>query len=247
MSKAWELAKVLARAFWFRPGSVRRVWIGPYSGLRFALCPQMLVNRMRVFYGAYEDEVTDALRTALRPGMITYNSGAHVGIHALFMAKQIGPMGTVCAFEPWPANLECLERNISINRGRVGRVIAVAKAVCDQDGRISMTQGRSDGTHHLTGPEESGSVEVQATTLDSFAAETGLDPNLILVDVEGAEIAVLKGAMSLIRRARPDFILEHHGAAYQAALKEILTAEGYGISPVGSRHLLARHPENVGR
>jgi FkbM family methyltransferase len=243
MSKLWEWGKVLARAVWFREGSVRRVWIGPYSGLRFVLCPQMLVNRMCVFYSAYEAEVTEFLTAALLPGMVAYNSGAHVGIHALFMAKRVGREGTVCAFEPWPSNLECLERNIGLNRGRVGKVIPVAKAVCDRDGLISMTQGRSDGTHHLTGPEEAVSVQVQATTLDSFATETGLDPDLILVDVEGAEIAVLKGAMSLIRRARPDLLLEHHGVAYHTALKEILTAEGYGISSVGSRHLLARHPD----
>jgi FkbM family methyltransferase len=197
---------------------------------------------MRVFYSAYEAEVTAFLTDSLMPGMVAYNSGAHVGIHALFMAKKVGRKGTVCAFEPWPSNLECLERNIALNRGRVGNVIAVAKAVCDRNGRIPMTRGSTDGTHHLTGPEEAASVEVEATTLDSFAAETGLDPDLILVDVEGAEIAVLQGAMSLIRRARPDLLLEHHGDAYHAALKELLTAEGYRISSVGSRHMLARHP-----
>jgi hypothetical protein len=88
---------------------------------------------------------------------------------------------------------------------------------------------------------------VEATTLDSFATETGLDPDLILVDVEGAEMAVLKGAMGVTRQGRPDLLLEHHGAAYHAALTELLTAEGYRISPVGVRHLLAEHPDRGSR
>lgn len=235
--------KSLSRVVWFRPGTVRRVWFGPYAGLRFVLCPQMLVNRMQVFYRAYEPEVVAALRESLMPGMVAYNAGAHVGVHALFMAKRVGRGGTVCAFEPWPLNLECLERNIEINRKRVGKIVAVPKAVSDSSGRLPMTRGKSDGTHHLTGPGETKSAEVEATTLDGFAAETRLDPDLILVDVEGWEMAVLKGAMGLIRRRRPAFLLEHHGPAYQGALTELLTAEGYQISPVGSRHLLARHAD----
>ncbi len=239
MSKIWELAKGLARTTWFREGTVRRSWIGPYSGIRFKLCPQVLKNRMRVFYGAYEPEVTETIGRVLRPGMIAYNVGAHVGIHSLYMAKRVGRSGTVCAFEAWPANFRCLESNASQNQGRIGRLVLVPKAVFDRKSRVAMTEGRTDGTHHVARRGETESVSVEATTLDDFAGETGLDPNLILVDVEGAEMEVLRGSSQLLRRARPDWLLEHHGPEYLAAVTALLGSEGYTISPVGSRHVYA--------
>jgi FkbM family methyltransferase len=238
-SAPWGVAKALAKRLWFRPETVRRCHIGPYAGLSLELSPQVLETRMAVFYRAYEPEVTAWLSDAARPGMVAYDVGAHVGIHALYLGKLLGRAGLVLAFEPWPENFRRLRRNIAYNPALAARVVPIHKAVGLREGTARFTEGSTDGTHHLAGLDEASAMEVPVTTLDSVWDESGRSPDLIVIDVEGAELEVLEGAQRLLAKCRPKLAMEHHGPQRCEQLAQWLTNRGFRIKTIGQRHLVA--------
>lgn len=239
MPEVWLGAKRLVKRAFFAPGSVRRARVGPYTGIAFEMCPQILRTRMSIFYRAYEPAVTALLAAAVRPGMTVYDVGAHVGIHALYAAKLLRGSGRVYAFEPWPENLAVLRRHAMHNPGLAGCLAPVAACVGAAAGGAAMVGGEGDGQHRLAGRGEPGALTATMLTLDEFASGHPPDPSLILVDVEGEEMAVLAGAERLLHAARPQLVLEHHGRERRAALTEWLRARSYRVSELGTRHLHA--------
>lgn len=221
---------------WLREGTTRRVWFGPYRGLVFELAAPVM-NRRSVFYRAYESNVTRWLQRHVAPGMVVWDVGAHVGIHALYVARLLRGQGQVVAFEGWPENAACLQRNTTLNPALSGLVTVVPCCVARQPGIVPMAQGSSDGKHHLAGDSETGAVEVQAITLDTFWRETGVCPNILIVDIEGYELDALEGGMTMIEACRPRLVLEHHRRA--EALLEWLAARGYVCEAVDGRHVFA--------
>ncbi len=194
---------------------------------------------MIVFYGAYEPEVTSLLSRVVRPGMVVLDAGAHIGIHALYIAKLLKPTGLVYAFEPCPENFQMLQKNINHNRDAVSEVIPIRKAVGSKSGIAGFALGATDGTHHLVTADETATLEVEITTLDDFWSETQRAPDLVLADVEGHEMSLLEGAERLVRERRPKLILEHHGSARQSQITDWLTKMGYRVQNAGSRHINA--------
>jgi len=211
---------------------------GLYAGLVLEIGPQMS-SRMIVFYDAYEPEVSELLKRIVRPGMVVYDVGAHVGIHALYMAKQLKRQGVVYAFEAWPDNYAVLERNVARNRGRVAEIVPVLGAVGDHGGVAGVSRGASDGQHHLTQTGERVDHEVQSITLDGFCRDHEQQPAVILMDVEGRELDALRGAKQLLENYHPKLILEHHGPERAARLVDWLFSMHYQVERLGGRHLYA--------
>jgi FkbM family methyltransferase len=239
MTEAWTGAKQLVKRAFFAPGTVRRCRVGPYAGIAFEICPQILRTRMAIFYRAYEPEVATLLASAIRPGMVVYDIGAHVGIHALHAAKLLRGSGVVYAFEPWPENAGVLQRHVRCNPGLAGRLVPVLASVGARAGRSAMVEGGGDGQHRLSRTGEPGGRDTCMVTVDGFAAEHPPAPSLILVDVEGEELAVLLGAEHVLRTARPRLVLEHHGAERRTTLRTHLEGLGYTVTDLGGRHLHA--------
>ncbi len=239
MADLWRSAKRLVKQAFFRPGAIRRSRVGPYAGIAFEMCPQLLRTRMSIFYRAYEPEVTDLLGATVHPGMVVYDVGAHVGIHALYLAKLLQGRGVVYAFEPWPDNFAMLCRHVTHNPRLAPHLVPVAACVGAHAGAASIVAGGSDGQHRVTPNNEPGAVTAAMTTLDQFAEEHPPAPALVLVDVEGEERAVLAGAEGLLRSHHPQLVLEHHGGERRSALEGWLQARGYQVRELGSRHLHA--------
>ena len=233
------MAKAIFRKFWFRGGKVRSALAGPYRGLRFDISPQIFNSRLYIFFRAYEPEVSDALRRLLAGNMIVFDVGAHVGVHAIYAARLLRKGGTVFAFEPWPENFAGLTKNIALNRKRTCPIEARQMAVGDHEGVSQMVEGPTDGTHHLEANATKSTHAVELTTIDAEAERNGKAPDLILVDVEGAEMNVLEGALRVIERRHPALILEHHGSANRRKLADWLVNRGYRVEDLGPRHILA--------
>jgi len=135
--------------------------------------------------------------------------GAYSGIYSLVAATD-NPSVEIVAVEPNPRILPTLKKNVSANRFD-DRIQIVEAAASDSEGRgvlhlnddsLQSSLERGFGTTPQT--EE---VGVQLRTLDSIVNDYGL-VDLVKIDVEGAELRVLRGSTSLIERARPTFILE---------------------------------------
>ncbi len=158
----------------------------------------------------YEPWTTRIFLESLRPGMTVVDVGANIGYYTLHAAGAVGETGRVFAFEPSSANCSLLERNIALNRYR--NVIVIRKAVGDRDGTTDLFIG-SSGQHSLYYDRDhhKGSEKVVIIPLDLFLEDRGCPVlHLVKIDVEGAELAVLKGmrrslAKSEVRRLIIEF------------------------------------------
>lgn len=153
----------------------------------------------------FEVDVSAFFRDQIRPGMVVFDVGANIGHFTLLAAKRVGLSGRVHAFEASAAEYRKLSANIAVNR--LSNVVANPTAVCERSGTATFhicSVGR--GLYNSLGTPiqtTATSVEVPCVSLDAYldaAQVTRVD--VLKIDVEGAEPAVLRGAASLL--SRPD-------------------------------------------
>lgn len=159
--------------------------------------PDMLMDK-------YEEATTRVFRQLLRPGMVVVDVGANVGYFSLLAADQVGPTGTVYALEPEPLNHTLLRKNIDLNA--YSNIQAVQKAVSNTSGSTQLFLSALDsGSHSIyqaAARGVMGKLSVASTTLDDFVEALGWPSvDLVKIDVEGAELAVLEGMQSLFQRS----------------------------------------------
>jgi FkbM family methyltransferase len=150
-------------------------------------------------------EVQLLARSRLRPGATVFNVGAHQGIVALILAGEVGASGRVVAVDPNPVNVELIETNARLNGASQIRVIAAA--VAELCGTLRFGVNLNDRVQ--TQSDSAASMVVSATTLDQLAAEHGR-PDVVFIDVEGSECAVLAGATGTRAGSPIDWFVEVH-------------------------------------
>jgi FkbM family methyltransferase len=140
-----------------------------------------------------------AFRADVRPGDVVLDVGANAGAYTVLFAGWVGRHGHVYAFEPATDTRRLLDEVIALN-GVADRVTTVGHAVGGEEGRTRFTTNGSDGTNRVVSHAAAGTIEVPATTIDAFCERLNVSPALIKVDVEGAELEVLRGARRTIAR-----------------------------------------------
>lgn len=191
-----------------------------------------------------------AVAGLLRPGAVCCDVGAAFGLYTLAFAGRVGPTGRVLSFEPLPGPNAVLQRAVRAAGAHNVEVLRTALAEVPRRGTMSLPRrhrlpvhGRAFVTDRATGlgsnaefPDEQ-RLDVAVTTLDRVVDARGLARlDLIKVDVEGAEPAVLAGAERTLRRFRPAVMLEieaRHLARFRtdpAAVVAHLTERGYRMS-----------------
>jgi FkbM family methyltransferase len=191
---------------------------------------------------AYDAPVADFLRERVRPGAVCYDVGANVGVYVMQFAHWSGPSGRVIAFEPNPGARAALAEHIDLN-DLEERAEVVAAAVSDSPGEANFYAADADGMSRLGAPNRAlagraREMKVPVITLDDFCRERGLAPDWLLIDVEGFEIAALRGARELIARRKGALgvVVEMHPNVWESArttraLAEATLAE-LGLRPV---------------
>ncbi|HSF39046.1 MAG TPA: FkbM family methyltransferase [Thermoanaerobaculia bacterium] len=153
----------------------------------------------------------------VRPGAVVFDVGANLGYYTVLFSHLAGPAGEVHAFEPVPGTFRRLEENLARER-RFGNVRAHRLAVGDRPGTAVLylpgeDHGQASLARHAAGSWSVGEAVTEhacaMTTLDAYARERGVSRvGFVKCDVEGAELAVLRGAASLLARHRPVLHLE---------------------------------------
>lgn len=154
----------------------------------------------------------------LRPGATIFDLGAHQGIVALMLAREVGDTGCVVAVEAEPHNARAAAANRALNHAHNLTVLHAAGAA--SAGTISFAEGLNGQIDERT---STGNVEVPAVTIDGLARQHGT-PDLVLVDVEGYEGQVLDGAAATLAGGATSFLVEVHEAlaAYGGRAEEIV-------------------------
>lgn len=164
--------------------------------------------------GNFDMDTLLEFKKFLKPNQVVYDLGANEGYYSISASKIVGKFGKVFAFEPMPENLIHLNRHV--NKNKIENITVINKAVADKNGKVtfSMTDDRAGNTYISSSPkfdESKSNFLVETVTVDHFClVEHNLPPDLIKIDVEGAEYDVLKGAEEVIKTFRPVVILATH-------------------------------------
>jgi len=202
------------------------------------------LSRCLFVSGSYEPNEFAWLGTLLEPGMNVLDVGANEGLYALFAAQRVGAAGRVLAFEPSPREFHVLERNLALNG--LSNVAVIRAAASDRDGAARLRIAEADHAGQSTlgqfayPIDQVGNETVRLRRIDGVVDELALDAiHLMKVDVEGAEVAVLRGAWETLARDRPCLLIEVVDAALrgQGASREelahILEQLGYQFFEFG--------------
>jgi FkbM family methyltransferase len=192
------------------------------SRIRLFVDRGSLIERILLSDHIWEPVLHTRLRFALSPGDTFVDCGANVGAHACVLAEHVGTRGRVVAIEPVPELADRLARNVALNGLR--NVSIVRKAAAAEAGRRQFyapavgedNQGQgSFYTHEGTGQRP---IEVETEPLDDILARLGgKRVTAIKIDVEGAELDVLRGATRTLALQRPVVFFEYHPAAWDRA------------------------------
>jgi FkbM family methyltransferase len=185
----------------------------------------------------------------LKPGMTVLDIGAHQGFYTLLASSKVGSRGSVVAFEPSPREMRRLHINLILNRCH--NVSTVKKALNDTaaDADFYVCRGVETGCNSLYPPvvaERTEKIRIKTTTLDAYLNDASLDRvDFIKIDVEGAELSVLRGAVETLDRYRPALLCEIADKRTEAwghrawDIIEYLETRGYRcyfFSPGGDLH-----------
>jgi FkbM family methyltransferase len=221
------------------PRTVLPVLQGPLRGKKWIVGS----GNHGYWLGSYEMAKCALFARHVPRGGAVFDLGANVGYYTILSALRAGPGGRVYAFEPLPRNLAFLKRHLALNR--IENAVVIGAAVSDRSGTARFAEDSSVSKGRI-GPD--GSIEVTAVALDDWIGDGRLPrPDLLKIDVEGAEFQALQGARTLLASSHPTiFLSTHSGQAHRDCLA-LLESIGYRVTPVDgrplerSRDILAAH------
>ncbi len=156
--------------------------------------------------GKYETYKTEAIVKNFLEGEIFYDIGAHIGYFSAIASTMNKGKGQVIAFEPRPMNIKFFKRHMKINNF-VG-VTLYEVAVGEEEKTVLFDTSFGSATGKVS---EEGRLEVKQVSIDKMFERGEIPlPTFIKIDVEGAEMEVLKGMKNVISLARPKIIIATH-------------------------------------
>jgi FkbM family methyltransferase len=216
-SRGWVLKRRLPAIF----GNVP-IMVSPDASLRF-------------WKPGVDSDLFDFAREFVRPGNVVWDVGANLGLFTLSAAQRAGASGRVVAVEAdmWLVGL--LRKSASIQPrtsaciqvipAAISNALAIAQFNIAQRGRASNFLSGAEGSTQTGGVRET--VSVVTVTLD-WLLEQGVAPNVLKIDVEGAELSVLEGARRVLAEAHPVILCEVRERSSDA-ISAILLQYGYTL------------------
>ncbi|UCL88108.1 FkbM family methyltransferase [Pseudomonas sp. HS-18] len=214
----------------------------------------------RIFWtGYYNREIVALLDKLIEPGMVVLDIGANIGEITLVAAKRTTERGQVIAFEPMSAIADQLEEHVQSNS--LEWVTVVRAGLSDHCGEAAIYNAcaqwddsepnRGLGSLYADQPNAKPVQSIALLTLDDYLQKAPIKRlDIIKIDIEGAELPCLKGALDTLRRFRPMLIIElqaetSKNAGYeQTDILDLLAGLGYEFQSIGQNGRLERLARN---
>jgi FkbM family methyltransferase len=207
-------------------------------------------------YDGFEPAERLFVEQLLRPGMSVLDIGAHHGYYALLASRLVGPTGRVFAFEPSPREQKALRLNLILNRCKNVFVQALALSDAETQADLYVVNGALTGFNSLKPPGVSSpiiQVKVNVKRLDDWLQQASVGRvDFIKLDVEGGELAVLKGGVHFLeQRPRPVILVEMEDARSEPwghrarDTASLLRDRGFHWFAISRGGTLERVPENL--
>lgn len=191
--------------------------------------------------GSFEPNEFAFLDDVVKDGMTFVDVGANEGLYTVFAASRVGRSGRVLAVEPSSRERTVLERNIE--RNGLENVTVVPHALAAEAGIANLQVApKLHGGHNTLGGfahegiAAIGAEQVAVETFDALAQRLSIERvDVMKIDVEGAEVKVLRGARRMLTSWRPTLLIEANEAALRGQgtsttdLIALLRSFGYDI------------------
>jgi len=158
----------------------------------------------------YEEDLKAEVNQHLPKGGVFFDVGANIGLISLFVSK-FHPEAKVYSFEPGSVVSRCLKETISHNH--LKNIKLLQFGVSDHSGTAEFfvdpkSTGGSSLIKQHEGSQDKYVERIELLSLDDFIAREKVSPDVIKIDVEGAEKLAIAGARNLIQSSHPHFIIE---------------------------------------
>ncbi len=197
---------------------------GPNRGRRWSVS-----TARNYFYGRFVPGKAACLPQLLRAGEIVWDIGAHCGYTVLIESAAVGPGGRVVACEPNPRNRQLLDLHLKWNH--TANVAVLPYAISGADGQFSFGWERNQRASSISSHLGGTGWQVPVRHIDGLIASGEAPaPTFLKIDVEGAELELLRGAVRLLAN-EPHLliILSTHTAELHDACSTLLRAAGFVI------------------
>jgi FkbM family methyltransferase len=165
-----------------------------YFGAQFVCDPRDLIQRMILYFGVWEPDVSRVIERTLSPGDVFVDIGANIGYDSLLASQRVGPTGRVVAIEASARTSALLRRNLALNKA--ANVRAINAAVADRAGRLDLYEISDGNIGAATTLASRGGQLIES--VDAMPLEDILTRHeiaclrLIKIDIEGAEPPILR-------------------------------------------------------
>lgn len=185
----------------------------------------------------YAPEI-DLLPRFVHAGDTVVDVGANHGMYTYHLSRLVGPTGTVHAFEPIPANLNILRH--TVRSLRLENVSVHPQACGEHAGRVSFSVPEEHGVPQLARARPGAAGEEFSCEVVRLDDSVDGRVSFLKIDVEGAELFVLRGAERMLRESKPVVLFEAGDATAafgyeQEAVFDYLRERGYRFCSGGFR------------
>ncbi len=226
-SSAWQWASL--------PINSKLTYINYEADLVVAVEPSFksIVTSVLIAQGEWFEKEMEFWRNYIKPGMTVIDVGANAGVYTFSAALKVGLEGRVLAVEPFSGCVNCLQETCQINN--LPWVTICAGAASDFDGTVKLRLHNASELNEIISIDDTSDIafeEIPCFTLDTLIEKEKLTRvDILKIDAENHELAVLKGSGKLLSKYAPVIIYENiagsKGSNYEVA--EYLTHQGYQL------------------
>ena len=177
------------------------------------------ISNILRYHLTWQRQLTQFIAQTLRQGEVFVDVGANLGYFTLLAANAVGRSGHVYSFEPEPRNFALLQSNAALND--FTHVTARQFAIGAQSGEARLHLSDANlGAHSLVELEGLGQgLRVPILTLSEALGQEKRAVDMIKIDIQGLELAVLRGAEPLIdtQRRKPRIVMEFNPGPFEQA------------------------------
>ena len=179
-----------------------------FAGVTLALNQNDAIVSGNLALGCYETFNLEFFQALVRPGMRVLDIGANIGVYSAIAASRAGASGRVIAVEPSDANCAFIRRTKELNNFAQLTVLTRAAAERSGPGKLFLNEENKADHRTFDADGSRSAVAVEFVTVDDLVSELGLERvDVMKIDVQGSEAAVLAGMQGLMAQAEPLRIL----------------------------------------
>lgn len=193
----------------------------------------------------YEKMAAQSFLAAIQPGDTVWDVGSHIGLYSLLAGRRVGETGRIVAWEPAPSAYEHLCAHLKLNG--LERICRSIPEIISDGTQPEMAFEIDDGNeasfsnrlgYSAPGKAHKKTIRVPARSLDHWATQLENHPDVVKMDIEGAEVFALRGGRRLFAGEfgkQPKILLSVHPASihqYGATtqeLEDLIRSFGYRV------------------